>query len=181
MVSKRFLRTGAAVAVAAAMGMGTAVAQNVDSGSVQVQAVVLAPTVVTPGPTVDLGQVLQGQTGDVASDGSGFVQAAYFDITGSALLDWQLTVAYADLPGPGAELIAIAAPAGSQICFNGTIGNQAPCTPAGASPLGIPKADHAGDGTAWVGFSFAVPGNATPGAYVNALAITLTAEALLGT
>lgn len=85
MVSKRFLRTGAAVAVAAAMGMGTAVAQNIDSRSVQVEAVVLAPTVVTPGPTVDLGQVLQGQTGDVASDGSGFVQAAYFDITGSAL------------------------------------------------------------------------------------------------
>lgn len=174
----------AAFGLVAAVGAGSAVAQNIASDVVEVVAeVVAAMSVTAVNSPIDLGQLFEGSTGDTDADGSStpFATAAQFTVGGAAGLDWELSVVYADLIGPGAEVITIAAPAGNQICFNDTVGNQAPCTVAGASPLTIPKASHTGDGTAWVGFSFSVPNPATPGAYSNANAIELTAEGLLGT
>lgn len=184
MISKHFMRSGTVLGLAAALGMGTAVAQNTDSGIVEVVAEVVAAMVVTPlNSPIDLGQLFEGSTGDTAADGTStlFPTAARFDITGASGLTWELTVAYANLTGPGAEVITIAAPAGNQICFNDTVASQAPCTATGNSPLSVIAANHTGDGTAWVGFSFSVPNPATAGNYSNASAIQLTAEGLLGT
>lgn len=184
MISKRFLRSGTVLGLAAALGMGTAVAQNIDSDVVEVIAEVVAAMQVTPmNSPIDLGQLFEGSTGDIASDGTStpFSTAARFDVSGASGLTWQLDAAYADLTGPGAEVITIAAPVGSEICFNDTVGGQAPCTATGNSPLNVVAADHTGDGTAWVGFSFSVPNPATAGNYSNPNAIQLTAEGLLGT
>ncbi|MEQ8279680.1 MAG: hypothetical protein RMA76_04800 [Deltaproteobacteria bacterium] len=159
-------------------------AQDTDSASVQVDATVVAAMSVTEmNSPIDLGQLFQSSADDVAADGSSspFSTAARFDITGASALSWRLTVVYADLTGPGAEVITITNPAANDICFNTTQGSQSPCTQTGDSPLTVTAGNHGGDGTAWVGFSFSVPANATAGAYSNAAAVQLTADALLGT
>jgi hypothetical protein len=186
MISKRFLRSGTVLGLAAALGMGTAVAQNIDSDVVEVIAEVVAAMQVTPiNSPIDLGQLFGGSTGDVAADGTStpFSTAARFDVSGASGLTWELSVAYSDLllGGIGPDAISIAAPVGSQICFNDTVGGQTPCTVTGNSPLSVVEASHTGDGTAWVGFSFAVPALAPAGIYNNPSAIQLTAEGLLGT
>lgn len=175
----------ATLGLCVAVGAGSAVAQNIDSDVVEVQAqVVGAMSVTAINSPINLGQLFAGSTGNIAADGTStpFSTAAQFTVNGPNGLNWQLSVAYANLTGPGAEVITIAAPtSGDQICFNDTVGNQAPCSVVGTSPLTIPKASHNGDGTAWVGFSFSVPNPATPGAYSNPNAIQLTAEGLIGT
>lgn len=171
------------VALAAFLIPNVVLAQDTDSGSTQVDATVVSAMSVGPmNSPIDLGQLFQSSAANVAADGSStpFTTAARFDVTGADGLSWRLTVVYADLTGPGAEVITITNPSAEDICFHTTVGSQSPCTATGDSPLTVTSANHAGDGTAWVGFSFSVPANATAGAYSNAAAIQLTADALMG-
>ena len=183
----RFVKYSVAASFLTTVYSASAFAQATDTDIIEVQAEVVGDMAVTAmNSPINLGQLFQGTTAVVAADGSNasFPTSGRFDITGPTALTWRLTVAYADLAGPApATPIVISAPPGvtNDICFNTTIGSQAPCTASGDTPFDVVEANHVGDGSAWVGFQFAVPLGATAGAYTNASALTLTAEGLLGT
>jgi hypothetical protein len=176
----------AAAGLASILFTGTAFAQTgADSDDVEVRANVVADFTVVGGGAVDLGSVFQGTVDDVLSDGSSaYGAAAEFDITGPNSIDWLITVVYNPLNGPGGSTITLSAPsAGSQICFQAGATVFPPvCNPlaSGASPLTVPQAEHAGGGTAWVGFNVSVPSPTNIGLYSRVDAVVLTAEGILG-
>jgi hypothetical protein len=157
---------------------------NTADDVVSVQARVVGTMIVdAEGQVIDLGQVIQGMSFSVPSDGSGTGEVATFRLNAPANADIALTVIYADLLRSGTtDVVAIGAPDGPAVCFRQVEGAGA-CDVEVDEPAGggiRRNQTGGGDGIAYVGYSVAVPIDAEPGTYANDEAITLEAEALLG-